>query len=84
MLAFLQEGLGIVQVTLVEPEERVFLACISPTPLPYEHVKKGMNHRRYLEMDPRFAAELGIIHDTEVRWFRSTQIACLFDQCRLL
>lgn len=63
----LQEGLGIVQVTLVHPREHVFLACISPTPLPYEHVKKGMNHRRYLEMDPKFAAELGITHDTEVR-----------------
>ena len=44
----------------------MFLACISPTPLPYEHVKKGMNHRNYLEIDPKFAAELGIAHDTEV------------------
>lgn len=61
-----QEGLGIVQVTIHEPREQVFLACISPTPLPYEHVKKGMNHRRYLEIDPRFAAELGIAHDSEV------------------
>lgn len=54
------------KVTLVHPVEIVFLACISPTPLPYEHVKRGMNHRKYLEMDPRFAAELGIKNDTEV------------------
>ena len=62
----LQEGLGIVKVTVSSPQERVFLACISPTPLPYEHVPKDLHHRHYLEVDPKFAAEMGISQGAEV------------------
>ena len=62
----LQEGLGIVKVTVGTPREHVFLACISPLPLPYEHVPEGVHHRDYLEVDPKFAAEMGITQDTEV------------------
>lgn len=61
----LQEGLGIVKVT-IGPNKRVFLSCISPTPLSYDNIPRGFHHRKYLEMDPKFAAELGITMDTEV------------------
>ena len=56
------------KVTVSGPQERVFLACISPTPLSYEHVPKNMHHRHYLEVDPKFAAEMGIAEGTEVSY----------------
>lgn len=62
----LQEGLAVVKVTIAHPRELVFLSCVSPKPIPYEHVQKGMKHREYLEIDPRFGAELGISQDTVV------------------
>ena len=62
----LQEGLGIVKVTVGSPQERVFLSCVSPMPIAYERVPKGMAHREYMEIDPKFAAELGISPNTEV------------------
>lgn len=58
------------KVTIASPkdqeQERVFLSCVSPKPIPYEHVPRGMNHRKYMEIDPKFADELGITQDTEV------------------
>ena len=48
---------------------RVFISCVSPRPIPYEHVPKGMSHKKYMEIDPKFAAELGISNDTDVSCF---------------
>ena len=50
--------MAIVRVTL--PNERSFLTTLSPSPLSYDRVKKGMSRDRYLEIDTRFAKELGI------------------------
>jgi len=63
----LQEGLGVVKVTATNPkgQEKVFISCISPTPLEYANVRRGIHHRKYLEMDPRFADSLEITNDTE-------------------
>ncbi len=59
-----------VKVTTVDSKgkEKVILSCISPTPLEYGQVlnHKGIHHRKYLEMDPRFAEALDISQDTEV------------------
>ena len=76
-ITVLQEGLTIVKVTLASPQERVFLSCMSPRPIPYKHVPKGMSHRTYMEIDPKFAAELGISNDTEVSYFWCSGIVCL-------
>ena len=68
----------------MHPKERVFLSCISPTPLSYDNIQRGVHHRKYLEMDPKFAAELDITTDTEVR--HSLAICSLFEKftCLLL
>ena len=36
-------------------------------PLSYDSIKKGVHRRKYLEIDPKFAAELNVLDDTEVR-----------------
>ena len=60
-----QDHVAIVRVTL--SNERSFLTTLSPTPLSYDLVRKGMPRDRYLEIDTRFAKELGItLPDTEV------------------
>ena len=60
-----QEQLLIVRVTLAN--ECVFISTLSPAAIPYAHTQRGVSRRRYLEVDPKFAAELGISQDTEVR-----------------
>lgn len=37
-----------------------FLATLCPEAIPYDEVQKGVSHRKYLEIDGAFAAELGI------------------------
>ena len=55
------------KVTFVKPdkEEKIFLSCLCPMPLEYANVHRGIPHRKYLEMDPKFAEGLGIGQDTE-------------------
>ena len=60
-----QDHVAIVRVTL--SNERSFLTTLSPTPLSYDLVRKGVSRDRYLEIDTKFAKELGItIPGTEV------------------
>lgn len=37
-----------------------FLATLCPEAIPYDDVQKGVSHKKYLEIDNAFAAELGI------------------------
>ena len=39
---------------------RSFLATLCPEAIPYDEVQKGVSHKKYLEIDSAFAAELGI------------------------
>lgn len=48
----------LVRVTL--PDGHHFLTTLSPTPLSYTSVWKGVSRERYLEIDTNFAKQLGI------------------------
>ena len=68
--------MAIVRVTL--SNERSFLATLSPTPLSYDLVRKGVSRDRYLEIDTRFAKELGItVPGTEVIVELETHTFCV-------
>ena len=64
ILCIFQEQLAIVRVSLMTGD--FFLATLCPAPLPYENVHKGVRRKQYLEIDPKFALQLGIGPDTEV------------------
>jgi hypothetical protein len=42
------------------PNGTSFLATLCPEAIPYDQVLKGVSHKKYLEIDSAFAAELGI------------------------
>ena len=48
----------LVRVTLSDGHH--FLTTLSPIPLPYNSVWKGVSRERYLEIDTNFAKQLGI------------------------
>lgn len=48
----------LVRVTL--PDGHHFLTTLSPNPLSYNSVWKGVSRERYLEIDTSFAKQLGI------------------------
>ena len=50
--------LSIVRVMLLNGTS--FLATLCPEAIPYDEVQKGVSHKKYLEIDSAFAAELGI------------------------
>ena len=50
--------LAIVRVIL--PTNTSFLATICPEAIPFNDVRKGVSHKRYMEIDSSFALELGI------------------------
>ena len=50
--------MSIVRVMLLNG--RSFLATLCPEAIPYDEVQKGVSHKKYLEIDSAFAAELGI------------------------
>ena len=45
---------------VILPSGTPFLATLCPVAIPYDQVLKGVSHKKYLEIDSAFAAELGI------------------------
>ena len=45
---------------VILPNGTSFLATLCPEAIPYDQVLKGVSHKKYLEIDSAFAAELGI------------------------
>ena len=64
---FPQDPLVVVRMIYTTGDgEKDLLVTLSPVPIPYENVAKGVNHRKYLEIDLKLATELGIKPDTMV------------------